>query len=152
MVNLCIFWPHNFCAKCWKCNCKWIYYYKPIAQQQAHDGKKAQIETSITKFTKKVPRWETHKPFWKCWQKSGRISFVKNWGFLLHILEEIRKWEKVFESNPKSTHTILFLLATICPMRKFELFCVMNRVSYEKIFTLKGKKPLNWNCFKLQYS
>lgn len=105
---------------------------------------KLQSQNSQKKF-----QGERHKnPFEKVDKKVAEFLLWKTEVFLLHILEEIRKWEKVFESNPKSTHTILFLLATICPMRKFELFCVMNRVSYERISTLEGKKTLKWNCLK----
>ena len=119
-----------------------LLLHRAIAQQQAHDGKKLKLKLQ-SQNSQKSPKVRDTKTPLKWLAKKWQIFFCeKPRGFLLHILEEIRKWEKVFESNPKSTHTILFLLATICPMRKFELFCVMNRVSIKQILLLNVKKPL----------
>ena len=128
-VNLCILWPHNYCAKCSNCNCKFIYYH---AATSKNDGKTKLKLKLRSQNSQKVPTPKARKTktLLKGLTKKWQIFFCEKLRFLLHILEEIRKWEKVFESNPKSTLTILFLLATICPMRKFESFCVMNSVSY----------------------
>ena len=68
-----------------------LLLHRAIAQQQAHDGKKLKLKLQ-SQNSQKSPKVRDTKTPLKWLAKKWQIFFCeKPRGFLLHILEEIRK-------------------------------------------------------------